>query len=429
MNQSTKQILAACTCALLMLSGTISGATAQEEPSPLDNVLIGFQTPINAKLAAPNEPQPRSSSSWSLPFTGPLNHEVGVAPVLLNPQQPKRLDVSINTDDGRNLVSQTIDHLLETALDNDDQAKQLDKSVLHYRKTSQRVLAQTKDAADYIVPYRGFGPSIEAANLVTGEKITVKSRAAAEYARQKHVDEAHIKVVSSVMQIAMGLGMSDPEKSSATVASGFASLKTLVGEEEAARTKETLATWSREIVVPDAVYEQGVWDVQLRQSKRKVVLETALDHDEVLHQITKHLHRYGHKSKFTRISSQVIQTTLATAALTPSFIGPAAKAALLTYVMATGGPESCKLLKELYLDKRFESRWKVLNEESHLALENYQIAILTRNPVLLACSESLVSEMSGDQTVSDVFGVTVAGAASNRAVIQEAQTAQLGTLQ
>ncbi|MFN8659763.1 MAG: hypothetical protein U0105_25735 [Candidatus Obscuribacterales bacterium] len=412
MNQSTKRLLSAGACVALLLTGTVSGAGAQEELSSLNPVLIGFQTPINAKIAEPAEPS--ASMSWSLPFSGPLDSGIlnktlrSTAPVLLNPQKPERLDASINTDDGGNLVSRTVERLLEKALDNDDQAKQLDKAVLHYRKASQRALAQTKDAADYIVPYRGFGPSIEAANLVTGEKISVKSRAAAEYARQKHVDETHIKVVSSVMQMAMGLGMSDPEKGAATVDSGFQSLKSLVGEEEATRTKDTLAAWSKEIVVPESVYAQGAWDVQLRQNKRKLVLEAALDNDEVLHQITKHLHKYGHKSKFTRMSSQVIQTTLATAALTPSFIGPAAKTALLAYVMATGGPESCKLLKELYLDKRFESRWKVLNEESHLALENYQIAILTRNPVLLACSESFVSEMSGEQTVTDVFGTKTA---------------------
>lgn len=412
MNQSTKRLLSAGACVALVLPGTVSGAGAQEELSSLNPVLIGFQTPINAKIAEPAEPP--ASMSWSLPFSGPLDSSTlnktlrSTAPVLLNPQKPARLDASINTSDGGNLVSRTVERLLETALDNDDQAKQLDKAVFHYRKASQRALAQTKDAADYIVPYRGFGPSIEAANLVTGEKISVKSRAAAEYARQKHVDETHIKVVSSVMQMAMGLGMSDPEKGAATIDSGFQSLKSLVGEEEATRTKETLAAWSKEIVVPESVYAQGAWDVQLRQNKRKLVLEAALDNDEVLHQITKHLHKYGHKSKFTRMSSQVIQTTLATAALTPSFIGPAAKTALLAYVMATGGPESCKLLKELYLDKRFESRWKVLNEESHLALENYQIAILTRNPVLLACSESFVSEMSGEQTVNDVFGTKTA---------------------
>jgi hypothetical protein len=402
---------------MLMLSCTISGARAQSETLPENSpVWLGFHTPINAKLTAPQ------TISWSLPFTGPI----GCAePVLLNPKQPKRLDASINTCDGSNQIARQVDQLLESALDNDDKAKQLDKAVFHYRKPSQRAIAQTKDAADYIVPFRGLGPSIEAANLVTGEKITIKSRAAAEYARQKHVDETHLKIVSSVMQIAMGLGMGDQDKGAAVSSSGYDALKSLVGEAEAQKTMQMLATWSKELTIPAGVYEQGAWDVHARQGKHKVVLQAALDNDEVLHQITKHLHKYGHKSKFARISSQVIQTTLATAALTPSFIGPAAKTALLAYVMATGGPESCKLLKELYLDKRFESRWKVLNEESHLALESYQIAVLTRNPALLACSESFIAEMSGEQAVVDVFGRTVFGAQTQ----PQEQMAQAGALQ
>lgn len=417
-----KQTFAGGACAILILFCTTSGARAQNDSCDVytqSDLLSGFQTPINAKLA---EPQ---SINWSLPFTGPLGGNAPQAPrsVLLNPKVPKRLDASINTSDGRNLVSQCVDHLLETALENDDKAKQLDKAVFHYRKASQRAIAQTKDAVDYIVPFRGFGPSIEAANLATGEKITVKSRAAAEYARQKHVDETHIKIVSSVMQIAMGLGMEDQAKGETVSASGYEALKALVGDDEANQTMQMLTVWSKDLTIPPAVYEQGAWDVHLRQNKQKVVLQAALDNDEVLHQITKHLHKYGHKSKLSRISSQVIQTTLATAALTPSFIGPAAKGALLAYVMATGGPESCKLLKELYLDKRFESRWKVLNEESHLALENYQIAILTRNPVLLACSESFVSEMSGEQAVADVFGGTVISAQP------KPQMAQAGSVQ
>lgn len=401
MNQRKNKTLSAGLCAMLTLTCTISGAGAQTETASENTpLMVGFHTPINAKLTAPQ------AISWSLPITGPLG---AAPPVLLNPKQPKRLDASINTSDASNPIARQVEHLLESALDKDEKARQLDKAVFHYRKASQRAIAQTKDAVDYIVPYRGFGPSIEAANLITGEKITVKSRAAAEYARQKQVDETHIKVVSSVMQIAMGLGMQDQDKGAAVSTSGFDSLKALVGEEEAQHTMQMLAAWSKELTIPPGVYEQGAWDVHARQNKHKVVLEAALDNDEVLHQITKHLHKYGHKSKFTRISSQVIQTTLATAALTPSFIGPAAKTALLAYVMATGGPESCKLLKELYLDKRFESRWKVLNEESHLALENYQIAVLTRNPVLLACSESFISEMGGDQTVVNVFGGTVFG--------------------
>ncbi|MCC7529429.1 MAG: hypothetical protein IT342_12970 [Candidatus Melainabacteria bacterium] len=107
------------------------------------------------------------------------------------------------------------------------------------------------------------------------------------------------------------------------------------------------------------------------------------------------------------VTSQVLQTGLGVAALTPSFIGPGAKVALLSYVMATGGPESCKLLKELYLDKRFESRCKVISEEAHMAIDNYQIAVMTRNPVLLACSESLLGQMIGEMGVKEIMGTAL----------------------
>lgn len=75
--------------------------------------------------------------------------------------------------------------------------------------------------------------------------------------------------------------------------------------------------------------------------------------------------------------------------------------------MATGGPESCKLLKELYLDKRFESRCKVISEEAHMAIDNYQMALMTRNPVLLACSESLLGQMIGEMGVKEIMGTAL----------------------
>jgi hypothetical protein len=98
---------------------------------------------------------------------------------------------------------------------------------------------------------------------------------------------------------------------------------------------------------------------------------------------------------------------LGAASMTPTFVGPAAKTALVAFVMATGGPEQCKLLKELYLDKRLESRWKVLNEEAHMAVENYQLAVLTKNPTLLCYSESIVGQMVGGHHVNEVFGTTL----------------------
>jgi hypothetical protein len=358
-----------------------------------------FKLPITDSLPA----VPTGETDWSLPITGKLGDEEEKQIRKL----PRRFDASITASDAQNAVANRVDQLLDSALEHDPQTKILNKAVSHYRTKTQVVVAETKDTLDYLIPYRGFGPSSEAGDIILDEQMKLKSRASAEYAKQRHIDDTHIKVVSNMMQLAMGMGNPDTKKGSDSVAEGYASLKELVGAEEADRTLSMLKSWTLELEVPASVYAQGAWDVKERQDKLKTVLSTALEQDAVLHEITKRVHKYNHKSKFARASAHIVETVLGAAALTPTFVGPAAKTALVTFVMATGGPESCKLLKELYLDKRFESRWKVLNEEAHMALENYHIAMLTHNPVLLACSESLIDQMAGEETVKTVFGTAV----------------------
>lgn len=365
----------------------------------------GFHLPPAEPLPGVADP---NKAVWSLPITGRLDGSVEMN-VEQEPEskQTKSFDASVSALDAENAVSSRIDSLLESALARDPQSRVFTNAVAHYRTKTQRVIAETKDTVDYLIPYRGFGPSSEAGDIILGEQVKLKSRASAEYARQRHIDETHVKVVASMMQLAMGLGTSDKDKSAAIVAQGYSSMKDLVGQEETDRTMEMLNTWMKEVQVPDSVYNQGVWDVAKRQDQLKTVITTALEQDAVLHEITKRIHKYNQRSKFARASAHIVETSLGVAALTPTFVGPAAKAALTGFVMATGGPESCKLLKELYLDKRFESRWKVLNEEAHLALENYHIGILTKNPVLIATSESLIDQMAGDEIVRKVLGTTV----------------------
>ena len=258
-----------------------------------------------------------------------------------------------------------------------------------------------------MIPYRGFGPSAEAGDIILGEKLKVKSRASAEFARQKNIDETHLKVTTCMFQVAMGIGMTDRQRGDEIVDAGMKSLKDLVGEEEAAKTAQMLADFKNNFEVPESMYEQKIWDVAQKQAKQNQIFQASIEEDPVVKEIKKRVHKYNHKSRLSMVTSQVLQTGLGVAALTPSFIGPGAKVALLTYVMATGGPESCKLLKELYLDKRFESRCKVISEEAHMAIDNYQIALMTRNPVLLACSESLLGQMIGEMGVKEIMGTAL----------------------
>jgi hypothetical protein len=72
--------------------------------------------------------------------------------------------------------------------------------------------------------------------------------------------------------------------------------------------------------------------------------------------------------------------------------------------MSTGGTEDYKLLKELYLDKRLESRWKRLNQEATQSVNAYNNAIMTRNPVLLSLSESFITALGGEEASSRIIG-------------------------
>mgnify|MGYP000246415110 FL=1 len=47
------------------------------------------------------------------------------------------------------------------------------------------------------------------------------------------------------------------------------------------------------------------------------------------------------------------------------------------------------------LDKRIQSRLKVLGQEASLALDNYRYAIVTKNPPLLAFSQEVIENLTG----------------------------------
>lgn len=381
---------------------TTSSATILEA----DNAQLLMEPTVQVKTSSDE-----TTSSWSLPISGPLEfvkkqvrRTVAFTRGTTAQEASKELSGSISFSDPYEGITTRLDELLETALYRDTKSIELDKAVNHYRKKTQVVIAEGKEATNYLIPYRGFGPSKEAGDIILDEKVKLKSRAAAEYAKQKQIDDTHLKVASSMMQIAMGLGMEDKGRGAEITGKGLTSLKELVGDEQAEKTLALLNSMGANIDLNDPAFSKQAWDIEEKQSKQKQILELALEDDMVVHQIKKHIHKYNHKSKFTMVSSQVVQVVLGSASLTPSFVGPAAKTALMAYIMATGGPEQSKLLKQLYLDKRLESRWKVLNEEAHMALDNYQLALLTKNPILLACSESLVGQMVGGHHIDGIFG-------------------------
>ena len=93
-------------------------------------------------------------------------------------------------------------------------------------------------------------------------------------------------------------------------------------------------------------------------------------------------------------------------AFSPTLASPAAQTAEFIFVACTGGPEEKKLLKEVYLDRCFESRFDRLNQEISMSINNYNSAILTRNPVLFCCSQSLMEKLTNPDTVANLTGAS-----------------------
>lgn len=313
------------------------------------------------------------------------------------------LQGEVSTYQPNTVVSQTINSLVDAALANDPRTAKLNKDVAHYNTLASKMFTRGKDTLNFTVPYRGLDPSIEAGNLATGENMKIKGLGAAEYAKQKQIDETHVKVVTSVMQIATGLGMADRAHGQRTVSTELNTLRGLVGDAEAERAVSTLQQWSTGVSKPAAAFDQKAWDVNQQRDKKLSVIATALNSDPVVTEVLTRLHKYNHRSKFARVSHRVIVTTLGTIALGPDFVGAGGRLALGAYVAATGGPEQDKIMKEMYLDNRLESRTTVLNAETQLALENYQLGKLTRNAVLMAASEAVVQQMAGPEILSEVL--------------------------
>jgi len=177
-------------------------------------------------------------------------------------------------------------------------------------------------------------------------------------------------------------------------------LKQLVGEEEALKTQDQLVAWANQIKAAPQVGSKQTWDVLAIENKSREVLKSAIQSDKIVEEVIDRLHKYNRHSNLSRISSKVINTTLSLAALTPTFVSPAAQVAEVIYIGLTGGPEESKLLKEVYLDRRLEERFARLTQEVNLAVTNYNLAKVTKNPVLMSCSESIMNGMSGNQVVT-----------------------------
>jgi len=298
--------------------------------------------------------------------------------------------------------TQLIDQLVNTAVARDTSRELLEAKARFHNKKWTRFVGRSKDMLQYMTAYQGFESSSEAADVILEEKLKLKHRAAVEFVRQKQLDAAHVKLTYAVMQLAMGLGFTDDTKKRVAVDKSRKEMIPLVGEEEASKIVESMTAWSRQLKVPESSLKHEPWDVLTARNKSAEILAYSLRSDSVVKFIEARLHRYNHISNFSRVTSKLVNTSLSIIAFSPTFASPAAQAAQFVYVACTGGPEEKKLLKEVYLDRCFESRFERLNQEIALIVNNYNHAILTQNPVLFSCTQSLMEGLTDADTTAAI---------------------------
>jgi hypothetical protein len=341
---------------------------------------------------------------WSLPCETKLNSQGQRLP-----NSGTRLTGSVTQWNIDGDFGQLFANLLDSAVGGHPDAARLDKALAHYSKTSSQFLSNCKDAVNFMTPYRGFGPSSQAADVILDEKVKVTDKGSAEYARQRLVDDVHPQLVTKVLQLALAAGTSDPVEHDELVHNAMNSLSGMVGQERAQATLDRLEEWKKLNIPKGAYATVAHYDVETFDAKVKQITKLAMDGDPAMKQIEKSLHKYNHINPLSRAASHPIEGALCVAEFAaPGYFIPAIIQAIdLGYVMATGGPEEKKLIKELYYDRRVESRYRTINAEAQMAMAQYQNAANQQNPVLMVCCESVISQLVGTENVQDVLGRTV----------------------
>jgi hypothetical protein len=392
------RILFATSAAMLLINPLVVCVDAQAETSSL----VGGQLSADTSNAVPVSGTAINSDSEALSSSGLRPPMLETSAIEATGAQTT-LKGLVAVYDGPSPNVQ-VSNLLKIALDKNSKRDHIVKKDKEYHGAGRRTLAVVKAVAHYATEYRGFEMSSEGADVILDEKLKLKSQASIAYAEQKQVDEMHWKISQCMFQLAQALGVTDAAEQQRTLDTGMNQLKQLVGDEEAQNALKDLKAWSAQVHVPESVFKQPSWSVMDVQAKTENLLKDSAQSDPVIALVRRALHKYNGHSKLALASAKMINTTLAIAMFSPTVVSPAAQIFQFVYQMATGGPEDSKLLAELYLDKRLESRFNRLKQESNQAVNAYNNALLTKNPILLGYSESMISSMSTEETGAKIIG-------------------------
>ena len=121
--------------------------------------------------------------------------------------------------------------------------------------------------------------SMEGSKVILDKNQKLSNLSIAELSKQRYWDEAHPKIMEQLMEIAMGLGMENPDQANATIQKGYKDLTELIGEEPAKTALAELTEWKSQLKVPEDVFQQAPWDVEKSQKVYQNALKTSASGD------------------------------------------------------------------------------------------------------------------------------------------------------
>jgi len=303
-----------------------------------------------------------------------------------------QLQSTISVTERQPVRSDFIDDLVDAASARDAQVNECNEAIKKFASKQTSVKSHASDIIYWMFMTRGISSSTEAGNLILDERKKVTTLGGAKLMKEKVIDDLELQVVTSVLQLAATVGSPAPNKLEQDKA--IRQLEDLVGKEMAENTRATLLNHANDAV---PVPCNDIWNVTQLQHRLQTTTQAAALNDRIVGEISADLHRYSVHSKASFVSQKIVRTSLSVVSLTPTIVGPAAQLLLFGYVFLSGGSEETKVMRELYMDKRLETRASVLREEAHLVFDNFRMGVMTKNQVLTTVSQHLLAKLTSPE--------------------------------
>ncbi len=281
--------------------------------------------------------------------------------------------------------------------------------------------SKARSLVNFMFDTRGSDWSKEGADIAVHGKSEITSDSTSLYRDQMHRDELHWRVSSLIAMIASALGKNESGSDAASqpAVNYVAELRSLIGDAETDAVMKWLTGSDIDRVKTEIPGTEKL-DLPKILEAQDIMLEAALNKDLVMASVKKELLPYANKGKGKRIATKVAYSTLGMAAFVPNWIAPVAEATFLGTMMANGGPEQDKLLKELYLAKRIGKRTELLQRELNLALNSRAISLATCNGPLYKFAREFTEYLCGEEMESRLFPQEISRLGQNKSTVRTA---------